>query len=287
MNEQRAGQKVRLGDTEVARIGLGTNRLTHTPRHVDFVKEAVAAGVGLIDTAHLYSGGESEATIGAALSPPPGVAVATKGGYHPGEGRPEVLGAQIEESLRRLRTDSIALYYLHRVHPDTPLEDSLRAIAGHVERGRIRSIGISNVGVDQIERARRVVPVAAVQNHYNLSERRWDEVVDHCTEEGIVFVPYFPLWQRPRADTRRDRRATRSHPFAGRAGLAPRALAGDAADPRHALAPASEAEPGGARDRAGRRRVRRTGRAGMMRLRPQTARPAGPSADRPAGNPRV
>ena len=62
-----------------------------------------------------------------------------------------------------------------------------------MERGRIRSIGISNVGVDQIERARRVVPVAAVQNHYNLSERRWDEVVDHCTEEGIVFVPYFPL----------------------------------------------------------------------------------------------
>jgi aryl-alcohol dehydrogenase-like predicted oxidoreductase len=119
--------------------------------------------------------------------------VATKGGYHPGDGRPQVLSAQIEESLRRLRTDSIALYYLHRVHPDTPLEDSLRAIAEHVERGKIRHIGLSNVGIDQIERARGVAPVAAVQNHYNLSERRWDDVVDHCTAEGIVFVPYFPL----------------------------------------------------------------------------------------------
>ena len=194
MSAQRAGQKVRLGDTEVARIGLGTNRLTYSPRHVDFVKEAVGAGVGLIDTARLYTGGDSETTIGAALSPhPEGVSVATKGGYHPGEGRPDVLSAQIEESLERLRTDSIGLYYLHRVHPDTPLEESLRAIAEHVERGKIRHVGISNVGIEQIERARRVVPIAAVQNHYNLSERRWDEVVDHCTAEGIAFVPYFPL----------------------------------------------------------------------------------------------
>src|SRR5918911_2093577 len=121
--------KLRLADTEIARIGLGTNRLTNTPENVVFVKEAVAAGVNLIDTAHLYAGGESEATIGAALSPmPDGCVVATKGGFRPGEGRPETLRAQIEESLRRLRTDSIGLYYLHRVDPDTPLEESVGAI---------------------------------------------------------------------------------------------------------------------------------------------------------------
>jgi len=158
------------------------------------VKEAVAAGVGVVDTAHTYTGGESEATIGAALSPvPQGGVVATKGGFRPGEGRPEVLRAQIEESLRRLRTDSIALYYLHRVDPETPLEESLGAIEEYRDSGKIRHVGLSQVGIDQIERARRVVPIVAVQNQYNLSERRYEDVVDYCAGEGIVFVPFFPL----------------------------------------------------------------------------------------------
>jgi pyridoxine 4-dehydrogenase len=189
-----ATSRLRLGDTDVARIGLGTNRLTRTPEHVAFVKEAVAAGVNLIDTAYSYTGGGSEATIGTALSPgPEGCVVATKGGYAPGHGRPEVLRSQIEQSLRRLRTDSITLYYLHRVHPDTPLEESLGAIKEYRDSGKIRHVGLSQVGVDQIERARRVVPIVAVQNHYNLSERRYENVVDYCAREGIVFVPYFPL----------------------------------------------------------------------------------------------
>jgi pyridoxine 4-dehydrogenase len=183
---------LKLGDVEVPRIGMGTNRLT--PAHADFVREAVAAGLRHIDTAHLYSGGESEATIGQALSPiPEDVVVATKGGYQAGEGSPEVLRGQIAESLRRLRTDAIGLYYLHKVHPDTPIEDSLAVIAQHQERGQIRSIGVSNVSVEQIERARKVVDVAAVQNHFSLNERQHDDVVDYCTEQGIVFVPYFPL----------------------------------------------------------------------------------------------
>ena len=110
-----------------------------------------------------------------------------------GEGRPEVLRAQIEESLRRLRTDNIALYYLHRVDPETPLEESLAAIGDYMDRGTIRHVGISEVGIDQIERARQVVPIAAVQNRYNLSERHWDDVVDYCAREGIVFVPFYPL----------------------------------------------------------------------------------------------
>jgi pyridoxine 4-dehydrogenase len=110
-----------------------------------------------------------------------------------GEGRPEALRAQIEESLRRLRTDSIALYYLHRVDPETPLEESLGTIKEYRDSGRIRHVGVSEVGIDQIERAREVVPITAVQNHYNLSERRHEEVVDYCADEGIVFVPFFPL----------------------------------------------------------------------------------------------
>jgi pyridoxine 4-dehydrogenase len=181
-----------LGDLEVSRVGLGTNRLSDTPEHVAFVKEAVAAGLGHIDTAHTYTGGGSETTIGAALSPvPDGCVVATKGGW--GSGRSEAIRSEIEESLRRLQTDSIALYYLHRIDPETPLEESLAAIEEYRQGGKIRQIGLSNAGIDQIERARQVAPITAVQNHYNLSERRHEEVVDYCAEEGIVFVPYFPL----------------------------------------------------------------------------------------------
>jgi aryl-alcohol dehydrogenase-like predicted oxidoreductase len=185
---------LKLGDSEVPRIGLGTNRLTNTPEHVAFVREAVAAGIGHVDTAHTYAGGESEETIGAALSPvPQGCVVATKGGWGAGNGRPEVLRAQVEESLRRLRTETIALYYLHRVDPETPLEESLGALAECRDGGKIRHVGLSEVGVDEIERARRVVPIAAVQNRYNLAERTHEDVVDYCAGEGIVFVPFFPL----------------------------------------------------------------------------------------------
>jgi pyridoxine 4-dehydrogenase len=182
----------RLGDTEVGRIGLGTNRLSKTPEHVELIRDAVAAGVQLVDTAHTYAEGQSEDTIGTALGPnPDGCVVATKGGWN--GARPEVLRAEITESLRRLRTDAIGLYYLHRPDPETPLEESLRAIKEHHEAGQIRNVGVSNVGIAQIERARDVVPIAAVQNAYNISDRRHEDVIDYCTQEGIVFVPYFPL----------------------------------------------------------------------------------------------
>lgn len=185
---------LRLGDVEVPRIGLGTNRLTYTPQHVELIHHAVGQGIRHIDTAHLYAGRESETTIGVALSPmPPDVLVATKGGYHPGEGRPEVLREQVDESLRRLQTDTIALYYLHRVDPNTPFEDSVGTLKECRDAGKIHHVGVSAVGVEQVERARRVVPIAAVQNHYNLSERKHEPVVDYCAREGIVFVPYFPL----------------------------------------------------------------------------------------------
>jgi aryl-alcohol dehydrogenase-like predicted oxidoreductase len=187
-------ETLRLGDIEVGRIGLGTNRLKDTRKNVEFIREAVEAGVNHIDTAFLYTGGDSEETIGAALNPiPPGVVVATKGGYKRGEGRPEVLRSQIEESLRRLRTEAIPLYYLHRVDPETPLEVSLGVIAEYRDQGRIRNIGISAVSVEQIRAARQVVPIAAVQNQYSLSDRKHEGVVDYCASEGIPFVPYFPL----------------------------------------------------------------------------------------------
>jgi aryl-alcohol dehydrogenase-like predicted oxidoreductase len=185
---------LRLADTEVPRIGLGTNRLTNTSEHVALIREAVAAGIRHVDTAHLYAGGESEMVIGAAISSgQDGTVVATKGGYRPGEGEPSVLRAQIAQSLRRLGTDSIALYYLHRVDPQTPLESSLATIAEHHDRGVIRHVGLSEVSVEQIERARELLPIAAVQNHFNLSERKHEQVVDYCAREGIVFVPFYPL----------------------------------------------------------------------------------------------
>jgi pyridoxine 4-dehydrogenase len=187
--------RLKLGDIDVARIGLGTNRLTKTRDHVAFVKAAAAAGIQMIDTAHLYTDGQSEEAIGAARSAiPPSCIVATKGGWGgAGHGRPEVLRAEIEQSLLRLRTETITLYYLHRVDPETPLEESLGAIKEYQDRGKIRYVGISEVGIDEIERARQVVPIAAVQNHYNRSERKSDAVVDYCAGEGIVFVPFFPL----------------------------------------------------------------------------------------------
>lgn len=129
----------RLAGVDVPRIGLGTNRLTTAPGHRSFVREAVVAGVRHIDTAHLYTGGESERAIvegleGAAAD----VLVATKGGYGgAGQGRPEALRAQIEQSLRSLRIEAIGLYYLHRVDPETPLEESLGAIKAYVDRGAI------------------------------------------------------------------------------------------------------------------------------------------------------
>lgn len=197
MTESRT--RLRLGDHDIARIGLGTNRLRNTREGVEFIRAAVDAGVQMIDTAHLYTAGDSEKTIGRALAPvPAGVVVATKGGYGgPGQGKPEVLRNQIEQSLESLRTERIALYYLHRVDPETPIEESLGAIKEFVDDGRIQNVGISDVDISLIERARNVVPIAAVQNEYNIAERKYDDVVDYCTREGIVFVPYYPLHGEP------------------------------------------------------------------------------------------
>jgi aryl-alcohol dehydrogenase-like predicted oxidoreductase len=186
---------ITIGDRAIPRMGLGTNRLRNTPDNVAFLRAAVDAGVGMIDSAHLYTNGESEQTIGAALaSASADCIIATKGGFGgSGQGRSEILHRQIDESLARLRRPRIALYYLHRIDPDTPLEDSLRAIKARVDAGQIEHVGISEVTIAEIERARRVMPIAAVQNNYSLAERTHEAVVDYCGAAGIAFVPFFPL----------------------------------------------------------------------------------------------
>lgn len=176
----------------VARVGLGTNRLTDTILNHDLLRDAVEDGLGFVDTAHLYSDGSSEAAIGAALAPfPEEIVVATKGGYR--TNAPDRLREEIEGSLERLRTATIDLWYLHRVQDDAPLEATMELVAGYVEQGRIAHVGLSEVGVEEIETARKVVPIAAVQNQYGLGERKHEEVIDYCETHGIVFVPFFPL----------------------------------------------------------------------------------------------
>jgi pyridoxine 4-dehydrogenase len=188
-----ASRTLTIAGSEVARIGLGTNRLRSTAENHALLREAVEAGLGMIDTAHVYTRGDSERAIGEALSPKPeGLVIATKGGYT-GSASLGELRSQIEQSLESLRTNAIDLYYLHRVDPATPLEASLGAIAHYRDAGKIREVGISAVTVDQVEAARKVLPIAAVQNHYNVADRAADEVVDYCEENNIVFVPYYPL----------------------------------------------------------------------------------------------
>lgn len=183
---------MKMGDIELTRIGLGTNRLKNTPENRTFLRAAVESGVNFIDTAHLYTNGESEQTIGATFGgPPQGVVVATKGGYH--KGHPDVLRAEFEASLERLRTDWVDLFYLHRVDPEVEVERSLEAIKEYRDAGQIGEVGVSAVSLEQVERARHVLPIAAVQNHFNMSTRANEDVIEYCTEKAILFVPYYPL----------------------------------------------------------------------------------------------
>ena len=188
-----ADRTIDLGERRFARVGLGTNRLTDTGANRRFLQAAVGAGLGFIDTAHLYAGGESERAIGAALAPfPQQVVVATKGNFHPGGGS-DGLRAELEQSFKRLQAEVIDLYYLHRVDPDVPLEEMMGVLKEYLDAGRIAHVGLSEVSVAEIQRARAVVPISAVQNEFNIAERMHDEVLDFCASEGIIFVPFFPL----------------------------------------------------------------------------------------------
>lgn len=202
---------VDLGDgLTVHRLGFGAMRITGDEiwgppddrrNAIRVLRRAVQLGVDFIDTADSYGPDVSEELIAEALHPyPKELVVATKGGLlRPGPGdwepdcRPAHLKEACEGSLRRLRVERIDLYQLHTVDPEVPYEESIGALEELREEGKIRRIGVSNVGLDELETARGIVDVASVQNRFNLSDRTSEAVLDRCTELGIAFIPWFPL----------------------------------------------------------------------------------------------
>src|SRR5262249_52278617 len=164
-------------------------------------REAVALGITLIDTADSYGPEVSERLIAEALHPySAGLVIATKAGLlRPGpdqwveDGRPEHLRSACEGSLGRLRLERIDLFQLHRIDPKVALEDQIGALLELQREGKIRHIGLSEVSVKQIKAVGRMAPVVSVQNRYNLVDRTSEAVLDYCTQEGIGFIPWFPL----------------------------------------------------------------------------------------------
>jgi pyridoxine 4-dehydrogenase len=198
------------GDLPVHRLGFGAMRIVgdgvwgpppNREAAIATVRRAVELGVTLIDTADSYGPGYSEEIIREALHPyPDDVVIATKGGltrcgpniWEP-VARPEYLRQQVHLSLRRLGVERLDLYQLHRIDPQVPAEDSLGALKELQDAGLIRHIGLSEVTVDEIAAASKIVDVVTVQNRFNLTDREWEPVLDHCTEAGIGFIPWFPL----------------------------------------------------------------------------------------------
>ena len=165
------------------------------------LRRAVELGVNLIDTADAYGPEVSELLIAAALHPyPKGLVIATKGGNtRPGpnqwvpDGRPEYLKECVEKSLKRLRLERIDLYQLHRIDPKVPMEESLGALKEMQTAGKIRHVGLSEVAPEEIERARKGVPIGSVQNRYNIADRKWEKTVVYCEKENLGFMPWSPV----------------------------------------------------------------------------------------------
>lgn len=203
------------GDLTVNRIGYGAMRLCAQPgnfgRFPDWeagkrlLRRAVELGVNFIDTAHAYGPCCNEELIADALAPyPAGLVVATKGGVEKTapdkvfpDGRPETLRRRCEQSLRLLRVERIDLYQLHRPDPGVPFAESVGALAELRREGKVRHVGLSNVTAAQVEEAARIVPVASVQNRYNLIERGDDATIDVCAARGIAYLPWGPLAAKP------------------------------------------------------------------------------------------
>jgi aryl-alcohol dehydrogenase-like predicted oxidoreductase len=194
----------------VHRLGYGAMRLTGAgiwgpPKDrqlaLAVLRRAVELGVNFIDTADSYGPYVSEELIAEALFPyPAGLAIATKGGWErPGANQwthnatPSHLRKAVEGSLKGLRLDRIDVYQLHVPDPVVSFDASVEALAELKREGKIRTVALSNVTQEHIERARKIVPVVSVQNRYSFADREWDYVVDYCEENGIVFIPWFPL----------------------------------------------------------------------------------------------
>ncbi|MFJ4769848.1 aldo/keto reductase [Streptomyces uncialis] len=195
------------GDLTVRRLGFGAMQLPTEPAadratSLAVLRRAVDLGVTLIDTAHMYGGGANEELVAEALHPyPDGLLVTTKVGLtraaDSGEwgldARPAVLRDQVDQALRRLRTDRIELLQLHRVDPEVPFADQLGTLADLRAEGKIVRVGLSEVTVAELARAREIVDIASVQNRYNLLDREHDAVLDACTAAGIAFLPWRPI----------------------------------------------------------------------------------------------
>ena len=210
------GMQITLGgDLTVRRLGFGAMRITGEgiwgdPPDVEaarrLLRRVVELGVDFIDTADSYGPGTSERLIAEALHPyPPGLVIATKGGIvRPGpgrwepDGRPQHLRAACLASLARLRLERIDLYQFHLVDPAVPIEESIGELARLREEGKVRHIGVSNVNLHQLERARSVTEIVSVQNRYNVADRGSDPVLAACERDGLAFIPWSPLTQSPK-----------------------------------------------------------------------------------------
>ena len=197
------------GDLTVNRMGFGAMRLTgkgiwgppkDPAKAVRVLQRAVELGVNFFDTAESYGPHVAEELLAEALYPYPGLVIATKGGLErPGpdqwveNGRPEYLRRNLEGSLKRLRVERIELWQLHRIDPKVPAQEQLEAVREFQREGLIRHVGLSEVTVADIERARKVVPIVSVQNQYNVTDRKWEKEVEYCEREGLAFIPWFPL----------------------------------------------------------------------------------------------
>ena len=198
------------GDLMVNRMGFGAMRITGSgiwgePKDAGearrVLRRAVELGVDFVDTADAYGPEVSERLIAEALHPyPQGLVIATKGGLvRPGpsswvpDGRPQHLREACEASLKRLRLARIDLYQFHHIDPKVPLEDSIGELARLQKDGKIRHLGVSNVTVEELARARRVTPIVSVQNRYNIADRTSADVLAVCEREGLAFIPWAPI----------------------------------------------------------------------------------------------
>ncbi|MGW7268915.1 aldo/keto reductase [Streptomyces sp. NPDC054864] len=201
------------GEIDVRRLGFGAMRLpteagAAREASVAVARRAVELGVTLIDTAYMYGWGANEELLAEALYPyPDDLLIATKVAIErptPGEeaqvnGRPEFLREQVEQALRRLRVERIGLLQMHRLDPKVPLAEQLGTLREFQLAGKIGHVGLSEVTVDELDEARRIVDVASVQNRYSLLDREHEAVLDACEEAGIAFLPWRPV--HPAAST--------------------------------------------------------------------------------------
>jgi pyridoxine 4-dehydrogenase len=208
---------ITLGDLTVNRLGYGAMRITgkgiwgppaDREAALATLRRAVELDVNFIDTADSYGPGISEELIAEALWPyPKGLVIGTKVGWErhgPGvwqhNASPKHIQEAVEGSLLRLRQEQIDIYQLHVPDPATSFDASMEAMARLKEQGKVRHVALSNVTVEHLERARKVVPIVSVQNRYSFSDREWDYLLDHCEANGIAFMPWSPMAQGRKAN---------------------------------------------------------------------------------------